>query len=261
MSQPLVFVKLGGRVLEGLIANPTKLTWPSTSEARMCFVHGGGAAINEMAEALGLEFEFVDGQRKTSPEVVDIVELVLRGKMNPSLVRALGQAGLNSVGLSASDNRIFDCELENPKLGLVGKVKKVNAAPIRLLLDSNYVPVVAPLGYFESENRSTVNCNADVGAIALAKELGPEHVIFLSDTDGLLDGEGNTLGAVNSAQVQNLIQKKVIQGGMLVKMQSILSYLEKHKKAKVWLLNGTQEANLSDVLNAEALNYGTCITY
>lgn len=261
MSQPLVFVKLGGRVLEGLIDAPDRLQWPRSSEANLCFVHGGGAAINEMAEALGLEFEFVDGQRKTSPEVVDIVELVLRGKMNPALVRALELAGLQPIGLSASDNRIFDCELENPKLGLVGKVKRVNAEPVLHLLEKNYVPVVAPLGFYKSEERSIVNCNADVGAMALANEIGPQHVIFLSDTDGLLDSTGRNIAKVNSQGIEKLIDDGVIHGGMLVKMRSILPYLEQHPEAKVWLLNGTKAANISDVLTAETLDYGTCLTY
>ncbi len=253
--------KLGGRVLENLIQNPQTLSgWTSISEA-ICFVHGGGAVINQTAEKLGLQFSFVDGQRVSSPDVVDVVEMVLRGKMNPALVRCLETHGLKALGVCASDAKILECDIDEPKLGLVGKIKKTNTAILDLLIKSGVVPVVAPLGSYKSETRDIVNCNADVGALAIATGLGARTLVFFSDTDGILDKHKNNISALKAAEVQGLIDDGTIQGGMHIKMRSILNYLSENSQNKVWIVNGLKPFDVSTLFNFKEINFGTLITH
>ncbi|NCN39901.1 acetylglutamate kinase [bacterium] len=256
-----IVVKLGGKVLENLIENPKLITgWNKVSEP-LCFVHGGGAAINQTAEKLGLKFSFVDGQRVSSPEVVDVVEMVLRGKMNPALVRCLEKNGLNALGVCASDAKILECELEEPRLGLVGKIKKTNAKPLRLLIENAYVPVVAPLGSYKSETRDIVNCNADVGALAISSALKASTLIFLSDTDGVLDKDKNNIPHLNASKIQELVDDETIQGGMHIKIRSILNFLGTDSEKEVWIVNGLKSFDMAHLLKSKGSEYGTRITY
>ena len=255
-----VVFKLGGRVLENLIKNPNCLSgWKKISQP-ICFVHGGGAVINETAEKLGLEFEFVDGQRVSSPEVVDVVEMVLRGKMNPALVRCLENNSLNAIGICASDAKILECEIDEPRLGLVGKIKKTNAAPLTTLLNAGYVPVVAPLGSFKSETREVVNCNADVGALAIAAGLEARTLVFFSDTDGIFDKSKKTITSLNPILIDELIADGTIQGGMHIKMRSIQEFLKLHPDNLVWLVNGLKTFDVNDLFVSKEILNGTKIS-
>lgn len=266
-QRKLALFKLGGRVLENFIQKPEMIDWTGTGESDFCFVHGGGAAINERAEQLGLQFQFVDGQRVTSPEVVDVVESVLRGEMNPSLVRALenslqqSQLTKKVLGLSASDAGMLKCSLENPAWGLVGKVESCDSSVASQLISLGHIPVIAPLGSYKSEKREIVNCNADVGAVAIASSLEVDQLVFLSDTDGVWDADQKTIPHLTCADIDRLIQEGVIQGGMHVKMQSIQRYLKDHQNSSVWLVNGLKPLKVSELLNNGEIEGATRISY
>jgi acetylglutamate kinase len=256
----MILFKLGGRVLENLLKNKSSLSgWKNINEPFL-FVHGGGAVINETAEALGLSSEFVDGQRVTSPEMVDVVEMVLRGRMNPSLVRVLEYEGVRAVGLSGSDGHILDCEIEDAQLGLVGRVKKVNDSVLKLLLQGGYVPVLAPLGFCKSDKREIVNVNADMAAAHVAQALEARKLVFFTDKDGILDGSGQRIPRLKIEDLKNLREGDSIQGGMLVKTRGVLEFLEKQLRSEVWVLNGTRDIALDQFLKEGQSEFGTCIT-
>lgn len=266
-KKQLALFKLGGRVLENFIENPSLMDWVGSEEANFCFVHGGGAVINQRAEQLGLRFEFVDGQRVTNPEVVDVVESVLRGEMNPALVRALeksfGQSQISRkvIGLSASDGGMLKCSLENPSWGLVGRVESCDPSAALEMISNQRIPVIAPLGSYQSEHRDVVNCNADVGAVAIASSLKVDHLVFLSDTDGVWDASSKTIPHLTCTAIDRLIDEGVVKGGMLVKMQSIQRYLNEHRDSSVWLVNGLKSIKVSELLSGEVVVNSTRITY
>jgi acetylglutamate kinase len=256
----MILFKLGGRVLEKLLEADCPLTGWNRIEEPFVVVHGGGAVINETAKALGVSSEFVAGQRVTSPEMVDVVEMVLRGRMNPSLVRVLEKEGLKAWGLCASDMKILDCDLEDPALGLVGRVRAVNKEPLCLLLENNYVPVLAPLGSFKSATRQVVNVNADMAAAQVARALPARKLVFFTDRDGILDAKERRVPSLTFEELKSMREGTSIQGGMLVKTRGVLEFLESQKDAEVWVLNGLRPIELDTFIASGSSEFGTKIT-
>jgi len=264
----MILFKLGGKVLENLLENASTLSGWSQIAEPFVVLHGGGAVINQTAEKLGLRFSFVDGQRVTSPEVLDVVEMVLRGRMNPSLVRVLAKQGLATLGISASDQNILNCELEDARLGWVGRVREVNPEPVKALLDAGYVPVLAPLGaYSGSENpfpdvplREVMNVNADMAAAKLSSALQVRKLVFFTDRDGILDENGERVPLMRYADLEKMREGPGISGGMLVKTRGVLEFLKSRPDAEVWVLNGLRPVNLADFIQKGNTDFGTRIT-
>jgi acetylglutamate kinase len=264
----MILFKLGGKVLENLLENSSTLSaWSQISEP-FVVVHGGGAVINETAEKFGLKFSFVDGQRVTSPEVLDVVEMVLRGRMNASLVRALEKQGLAALGLSASDRHILECDLEDARLGWVGRVRQVRPAPLKALLESGLVPVIAPLGAYsgtenpfpESPARQVLNVNADMAAAGIATALQVRKLVFFTDRDGILDEQGSRVPKLSYSELEKMREGSGIQGGMLVKTRGVLEFLRSRPDAEVWVLNGLRPINLAEFVSKGSSDFGTRIT-
>lgn len=256
----MILFKVGGKVLERLLEANCPLQGWSRIKEPFVLVHGGGAVINATAEALGVKSEFVGGQRVTSPEMVDVVEMVLRGRMNASLVRVLEKENLKTWGLSASDMQILHCEIEDPALGLVGKVTKVNIAPLKLILDHGYIPVVAPLGSHKSATREVVNVNADMAAAQMAQALLARKLVFFTDRDGILDENEKRIPTLSYEELQKMREGTSIQGGMLVKTRGVLEFLESQKNAEVWVLNGLRPVELDKFVETGKSEFGTRIT-
>jgi acetylglutamate kinase len=208
-------------------------------------VHGGGPQIDALMKRLGKVPKFVGGMRVTDEETVEIVEMVLVGKINKEIVGLINHHGGRAVGLSGKDADLIRAHRrphrlpsgEEVDLGLVGEVDAVNPEPIRLLEESGFIPVIAPVGV--GPKGETYNINADLVAGELAAALDAEKLIHLTDVQGILDGGGRLLSTLSRQEVERLVQKGVIDGGMLPKVESSLRAL-KGGTAKAHIIDGRQ---------------------
>jgi acetylglutamate kinase len=194
-------------------------------------VHGGGPQIGALMKRLGKEPHFVGGMRVTDDETIEIVEMVLVGKINTSIVGLINFHGGKAVGLSGKDSQLLVARRrphrlasgEEVDIGLVGEVESVNTEPIRLLEDHGFIPVIAPVGV--GRQGETYNINADLVAGEVAAALGAEKLIHLTDVQGILV-EGQLASTLSRKDVERLIQDGIIEGGMLPKVESALRALE-----------------------------------
>ena len=187
---------------------------------KIVLVHGGGPEINDLMKRLGKKAEFVDGLRVTDKETVDIVEMILAGKVNKSLVNLLQMRGGNAIGLSGIDGRLIECKVKDSRLGFVGEVTHVNAKPVLDLLEKGYIPVVSTVGCDEKGN--AYNINGDTAAACIAGALNTETFILMTDVPGILrdkDDEKTLIPAVTIAETAKLKEEGVIAGGMLPKVK------------------------------------------
>ncbi len=205
-------------------------------------VHGGGPQIGTLMKRLGKEPRFVGGMRVTDEETVEIVEMVLVGKINKEIVGLINHHGGKAVGLSGKDAGLLRARKrkhrlptgEEVDLGLVGEVELVNVEPIRLLEDNGFIPVIAPVGV--GSEGETYNINADLVAGEVAAALGAEKLIHLTDVQGILDSAGKLVSTLSRKEAERLVTAGVIDGGMLPKVESALRALE----------GGTAKAHIID---------------
>ena len=196
-------------------------------------VHGGGPQIGELLEKLNIESRFVNGMRVTTSETMDVVEMVLGGLVNKDIVNLINQNGGNAIGLTGKDGQLLHArklhvtqkspELEKPEIidiGHVGEVSHINTSLLNMLTNSDFIPVIAPIGV-DSEGHS-YNINADLVAGKVAEVLQAEKLILLTNIAGLMDKEGKILTGLTTQQVDELIEDGTIYGGMLPKIQCAL---------------------------------------
>ena len=194
-------------------------------------VHGGGPQIGALMKRLGKQPEFVGGMRVTDAETVEIVEMVLVGKINKEIVGLINLQGGRAVGLSGKDGTMLLSRRRSHRLpsgeevdiGLVGEVEAVNPEPIRLLEERGFIPVIAPVGV--GRDGETYNINADLVAGDVAAALKAEKLIHLTDVEGIKDGQGKLVSHLSRAEAARLIGEGVIDGGMLPKVESSLRAL------------------------------------
>ena len=196
-------------------------------------VHGGGPQIGNTLKKIGKKSEFIDGMRVTDAETMDIVEMVLGGLVNKEIVNLIHQHGGRSIGLTGKDGHLISAKKlrsvvqhtsEIIDLGHVGEVDKVDVSIIDLLLQGDFIPVIAPIGV--GKDGFSYNINADLVAGALAEALNAEKLILLTNTVGLLSAKGKLLTGLNAAKVHELIDDGTIHGGMLPKISCALSAVE-----------------------------------
>jgi len=199
-------------------------------------IHGGGPQISLLLKKLGKDSKFIKGMRVTDEETMDIVEMVLAGKLNKQIVGLINNHGGRAVGLSGKDGNIVEAEkyfLSDDKakdtppeiidIGLVGKVRKINPGLITSLVRDGFVPVIAPTG--AGERGETYNINADVVAGEIASALGAEKLVLLTDVEGILDEKKRLIHSINAEQVGELIENGTIDGGMYPKVKCCLKAL------------------------------------
>ncbi|MDH3979580.1 MAG: acetylglutamate kinase [Gammaproteobacteria bacterium] len=199
-------------------------------------VHGGGPQIGQLLERLGMESRFVDGMRVTDSETMDVVEMVLGGLVNKEIVNLITHHGGRAVGLTGKDGNLIRArkltikrhtpDLDAPEIidiGHVGEVESIDAGVVDMLVNGDFIPVVAPIGV-GSDGRS-YNINADLVAGHMAEVLKAEKLILLTNTAGLLDKKGQLLTGLKVADVQRLIEDGTVQGGMLPKINCVMSAL------------------------------------
>ncbi len=193
-------------------------------------VHGGGPQIGKTLEKIGKDSEFIGGMRVTDSETMDVVEMVLGGLVNKEIVNLIHQHGGHSIGLTGKDGRLITAnKLKNKieptseiiDLGHVGEVDQIDVSVIELLLEGDFIPVIAPIGV--GNDGFSYNINADLVAGSIAEALKAEKLILLTNTPGLLDAKGDLLTGLNTSKVNQLIKDGVIHGGMLPKIDCALS--------------------------------------
>jgi acetylglutamate kinase len=182
-------------------------------------VHGGGRAVDRLLRALGIDSRFVDGRRETSPEAMDVVEMVLSGLVNKALTAGLGAAGVPAVGLSGRDGGLLCARLE-PGLGRVGVPERIDTRVIDALWKAGFLPVVSPVA--NGPAAEAVNVNADEAALGIARAVGATVLVYLSDVDGVRLGE-RTAETLTADEARHHIDEGTIAGGMALKVRVALS--------------------------------------
>jgi acetylglutamate kinase len=193
-------------------------------------VHGGGPQIGKTLDKIGKDSEFIGGMRVTDSETMDVVEMVLGGLVNKEIVNLIHQHGGHSIGLTGKDGRLITAKKlinkieptsEIIDLGHVGEVDQIDVSAIELLLEGDFIPVIAPIGV--GNDGFSYNINADLVAGSIAEALKAEKLILLTNTPGLLDEKGELLTGLNTKKVNRLIKDGVVHGGMLPKIDCALS--------------------------------------
>ena len=207
---------------------------------RPIVVHGGGPQIAQMLERLNVKTQAVDGLRITDEPTMEIVEMVLAGKINKDVVTALNKAGGTAVGLSGKDGRLLLAEKiqrdDGVDLGFVGQPKHVNTAVIEAIRDAGLIPVIAPIGV--DENGQGYNINADTAAGAIAAALKAERLIMLTDVDGVKDKAGELVSEIRRADIAGLVKDGTVSGGMIPKLEMCAAAVTSGVGAAV-IQNGT----------------------
>ena len=200
-------------------------------------VHGGGKKITDMLDKLNIQTEFIDGQRVTTPEVMRIVEMILSGEINSSIVSLLNAHSAKAIGVSGKDAHFILAEpKEHAKWGLTGTITEVKADVVHNLINEKFVPVIAPIAAGESLGHPGYNINADLAASQVAKAIGANKVIFLTDTPGVLDKDKKLLSTLSEAEVDTLKADGTINGGMVPKVDACLEAID----------GGVQKAHIID---------------
>lgn len=226
---------------------------------RIVVVHGGGPQINHVLDRMGIQPKFADGLRITDDETMDIVEMVLCGSVNSSIVSMICKHGGRAVGVSGKDDRCLfarrmseaqssEDEQGKPRvdLGRVGQIEHVNARLIQELIDNNVIPVVAPIA--SDRDGNALNVNADVAAGNLASALGAAKLLLMTDVEGVKTKSGELIPSLRARDVEKLIAEGVISGGMIPKVRCALQAVTDHVE-KAHIIDGrVQHALLLEIL-------------
>lgn len=253
-------IKCGGSTLAALPDSFfTDMAKLQAQQLTPVIVHGGGPAISNTLAQLNIETEFVNGLRKTTEEVLDVVEMVLAGAMNKQIVRRIQTLGATALGLSGVDGHLIHAiPVSNAdEIGYVGEVEFVNAELISGIVDQGYIPVIAPIGLDQQGQR--YNINADTAAGAVASHLGVERMIVVTDVPGIMkkvDGVQQVLPTVTVQQIEQMITDGDIYGGMIPKVKAAIQCLQ-GKVQQVVIVDGSVPEVLSKVLGGDHI--GTTI--
>ena len=236
-EQKTFVVKYGGAVMQDeqlkmMIAQDVVLLRKIGID--MVVVHGGGKEITNIAEKLGIETKFVNGQRYTDEKMRDVVQMVLAGSINKDIVRRINIHGGRGVGLSGIDANLIKVKKICEELGFVGDVTEVNNSVLKSILKDGYLPVIAPIGF--DDKGIIYNVNADIAAGPIAASLNAEKLVFVTDIEGV-KAEGKLLSHLTKSQAEEYINKGIISGGMIPKVESALSALESGVN-KVHIIDG-----------------------
>lgn len=205
---------------------------------KVVLVHGGGPEISELMQRLGKKPEFVDGLRVTDKETADIVQMVLAGKINKTLVNLLECCGGKAMGISGMDGRLIEAEPKDERLGYVGNIRKVNISAVTDLLEKGYIPVVSTVGCDRSGN--TYNINGDTAAAHIAGALQARCMIMMTDIAGILtnkDDPSTLIPEVTVAEAEKLFEQGIISGGMIPKVDCCIEAINRGVK-NVTIMDG-----------------------
>jgi len=183
-------------------------------------VHGGGPMINEMLAKLGVKSEFIKGKRVTDAATVEVVEMVLSGRVNNRIIQAINAEGGKAVGLSGKDANLMICEAADPELGFVGEPVEIDPSVINNLFEDDMIPVIAPIGM--GRNGETYNVNGDTAAGAIAAALKADRLLLLTDVAGVRNADGDLVTQLSAAEIEEMTADGTISGGMMPKIGAAL---------------------------------------
>ncbi|MBN1366410.1 MAG: acetylglutamate kinase [Dehalococcoidales bacterium] len=248
----IIVIKIGGSTLG---SNDTTFEDIATLQKRgksLVIVHGGGRTITEWLKKLGVQAKFMNGERVTDKPNLDVVIAVLAGLVNKEIVTAINSLGGKAIGISGTDGGFIQSEIRNSELGYVGVVTKVNTAPIQTLLEGGFAPVVATVCANASPKPGEpgiLNVNADLVAGDIAKAVKAARLIFLTDVDGIHDGQGRVLPKLSESEAEALIKSNVANGGMIPKVKACLIALS--GKACTCIIDGRQPHALLNYIDGK----------
>ncbi|MBR1971424.1 MAG: acetylglutamate kinase [Clostridia bacterium] len=250
-----IVIKYGGNAmineqLKEQVMEDIALLW--LIGVKVVLVHGGGPEISDVMAKLGKKAEFVDGLRVTDKETVDIVQMVLAGKVNKTLVTLLQMKGGHAVGLSGMDGGIIEAKMKDKRLGYVGEIIKIRSQPITDLLEKNYIPVISTIA---SDHKGNVyNVNGDTAAAYIAGAMKAERLIMMTDIAGILkdkDDPSSLIPELTVEQAKKLHDEGIISGGMIPKVDCCITAIEKGVK-NVTIMDGrTPHSILMELLSDE----------
>lgn len=257
-----VVVKYGGNAmineeLKQQVMKDIVLLW--LIGVKIVLVHGGGPEISEVMKQFGKEPNFVDGLRVTDKETVDIVQMVLAGKVNKTLVNLLEMNGGKAIGLSGMDGRLIEAGIKDERLGFVGEIEKIHIKPVNDLLDNGYIPVISTIGCDKQGN--AYNINGDTAAAFIAGALGAERLIMMTDIAGVLrdkDDPESLIPDITVGDARRLYDEGVISGGMIPKVDCCIEAIEKGVKNVVIMDGRVPHSILMELLTDEGA--GTMVT-
>ncbi len=258
----VVVVKYGGNAmineqLKKQVMEDLVLLW--LIGVKVVLVHGGGPEINDLMNRLGKKAEFVDGLRITDKETVDIVEMVLAGKVNKSLVNLIQMNGGNAMGISGLDGRLIEAKMKDNRLGYVGEITKIHISPVKDLLEKGYIPVISTVGCDRKGN--TYNINGDTAAAFIAGALSAERLIMMTDIDGVLkvkDDPSTLIPELTVEEAEKLKAEGVIAGGMIPKVDCCVEAINKGVKNVIIMDGRVPHSILMELLTDEGA--GTMVT-
>ncbi len=258
-SGKIVVIKYGGNAMinEELKMNVINdVVLLSEIGVKVVLVHGGGPEINRMLDKLGKKSEFIEGLRYTDEETIDIVQMVLSGKTNKDLVKMITQKGGKAIGISGIDNQLIIAKKHQSQhdLGYVGDIEKINEKVILDLLEKGYIPVIASVG--NDQNGCTYNINGDTAAAKIASALHAENMILVSDIPGLLEDKNDETTLIPLAhvyEVHSLIQRGIISGGMIPKIECCVNALRDHVKKAVIIDGRIPHSILIEMLSNDGI--------
>ena len=250
-----VVVKYGGNAmvnpdLKQQVMDDIVLLW--LIGVKVVLVHGGGPEISSMMDKLGKKAEFVDGLRVTDKETVDIVQMVLAGKVNKTLVSLLEKRGGKAIGLCGMDGNLIQAKIKDPRLGFVGEVTAVNKDPVTDILEKGYIPVISTLGCDDEGN--AYNINADTAAAHIAGALGAERFILMTDIAGILkdkDDPTTLIPEISLSETDKLFESGIISSGMIPKVQCCITAIKNGVKNVVIMDGRVPHSILMELLTDE----------
>ena len=254
-SGKIVVIKYGGNAminpeLKEAVVNDIVLM--QLVGVNVVLVHGGGPEISETMKRLGKQAQFVNGLRVTDKETVDIVQMVLAGKVNKTLVNLLQMKGGHAVGVSGIDGGIIEAAMKDEALGYVGKITRIRPQPITDLLEKNYIPVVSTVASDRQGN--TYNINGDTAAAFIAGALNAERLIMMTDIAGILrdrDDPSTLIPALTVSEARKLFDEGVISGGMIPKVDCCIEAIEKGVRHVVIMDGRVPHSILMELLTDE----------
>ncbi len=258
----VVVVKYGGNAmidetLKEQVMEDIVLLW--LIGVKIVLVHGGGPEINDLMGKLGKKAEFVDGLRVTDKETVDIVQMVLCGKVNKTLVNLLESKGGKAVGLSGMDGRLIEATVKDERLGYVGRITNIHIDPVTDLLEKGYIPVISTVGCDKAGN--TYNINGDTAAAHIAGALHAERLIMMTDIAGILrdkDDPETLIPEVTVQEADTLQAEGVISGGMIPKVECCVEALRRGVENVIIMDGRVPHSILMELLTDEGA--GTMVT-
>ena len=258
----IVVIKYGGNAmineeLKQQVMEDIALLW--LIGVKVVLVHGGGPEISDVMKKFGKEAVFVDGLRVTDRETVDIVQMVLAGKVNKSLVTLLQKKGGHAVGLSGMDGGLIEAKMKDERLGYVGKITKIRPQPINDLLEKNYIPVISTVA--SDRDGHSYNINGDTAAAYIAGALGAERLIMMTDIAGILrdkDDPDTLIPEITISEAKALYEEGVISGGMIPKVDCCIEAIHKGVKNVIIMDGRVPHSILMEILTDEGA--GTMVT-